>query len=45
MIDSTSLHESLLVGSLNSDAPTSFEMKDLREGVLILVGVVMRQGN
>ena len=42
MTDSTSLNESLLVGSLNGDAPTIFETKDTREGVLILVGVVMR---
>ncbi len=42
MTDSTSLTESLLVGSLNGVAPTIFETKDTREGVLILVGVVMR---
>ncbi len=42
MTDSTSLNESLLVGSLNGDAPTTFETKDAREGVLILIGVVMR---
>ncbi|HYL43807.1 MAG TPA: hypothetical protein VEU97_10510 [Ktedonobacteraceae bacterium] len=41
MVDSTSSNESLLVGSLNGDAPTIFETKDTREGVLILVGVVM----
>jgi len=36
----TSLHQSLLVGSLNGNAPATFEMKDIREGVLILVGMV-----
>ena len=41
MADPTSLNESLLVGSLNGGAPTIFEAKDIREGVLILVGVVM----
>ncbi len=41
MVDSTSSNESLLLGSLNGDAPTIFETKDTREGVLILVGVVM----
>lgn len=40
--DSTSLNESLLVGSLNGSAPTIFKTKDARDGVLILVGVVMR---
>jgi hypothetical protein len=40
--DSTSQQESLLVGSLNGGAPTIFETKDTNEGVLILVGVVMR---
>lgn len=42
MTDSTSSNESLLVGSLNGDAPTIFETKNTREGILILVGVVMR---
>lgn len=42
MVDSTSLNESLLVGSLNGGAPITFETKDTREGVLILVGVVVR---
>ena len=36
----TSLNQSLLVGSLNGNAPATFEMKDTREGVLILVGMV-----
>lgn len=36
----TSLNQSLLVGSLNGNAPVSFEMKDIREGVLILVHMV-----
>jgi len=41
-VDATSSNESLLVGSLNGDKPTIFETKDTREGVLLLVGVVMR---
>lgn len=41
MSDSRSPGESLLVGSLNGGAPTIFETKDMDEGVLILVGIVM----
>jgi eukaryotic-like serine/threonine-protein kinase len=40
--DSTSQQESLLAGSLNGGAPTTFEAKDIDEGILILVGVVMQ---
>ena len=36
----TSLKQSLLVGSLNGNAPATFETKDIREGVLILIGMV-----
>jgi len=39
--NSTSLNESLLVGSLDGNAPATFEMKDTRQGVLILVGMVI----
>ena len=39
--NSTSLNASLLVGSLNGNAPTTFETKNIREGVLILVGMVI----
>lgn len=42
VIDATSLRESLLIGSLSGGAPTIFETKDVDEGVLSLVGIVMR---
>jgi eukaryotic-like serine/threonine-protein kinase len=39
--NSTSLNSSLQVGSLNGGTPTTFETKNIREGVLILVGMVI----
>lgn len=39
--DSASQNESLLVGSINGNAPTVFELKNIQAGVLILVGMVM----
>jgi len=40
--DATSQSTSLMVGNITGGAPTTFETKDIREGVLMLVGVALR---
>jgi hypothetical protein len=41
-VDATSQSTSLMVGNITGGVPTTFETKDIREGVLMLVGVALR---